>query len=89
LFSATVNDSIAVPDSDSFAVLVFSWSPEQGVRARCLSMESLGRALERTLTQEQEMPRGFSHVHEHSIDYGISQSMPDDRGQSRGPSISR
>ena len=34
LFSATVNDSIAVPDSDSFAVLVFSWSPEQGVRAR-------------------------------------------------------
>ena len=47
-------------ESDSFAILAFSWSPEAGVRCWSLDMNSLGRALEKTLREEREITQILS-----------------------------
>jgi len=59
LLDATKGTSPAAFDG-SFAILAFSWSPETGVRCWSLDMESLGRVIGKTLSQEREMTQSLS-----------------------------
>jgi hypothetical protein len=60
LFEAAKGSGSGASEGDSFAILAFSWSPEAGVRCWSLDMNSLGRALEKTLHQQREMTRNLS-----------------------------
>jgi len=94
LFSAAGMSATALADSDSFAVLVFSWNPQEGPRCWCESMEFLGRVMERGLTEErerrlaQELKKSrdaYTLGSKRSPDYGIARSREDDQKKPKGP----